>query len=230
MNGATNIIVLIGVFSLLAFLIFIVLLFTRLWYYRSDRRGAEMKSKIHQILDQYLNEEVSLEDTLSAMSGFSKRNAHHDLWIDAFIVITDQFSGVYMDKVFQLYQDSGLYKRSLRKLKSSGKDTRVRAMHELSMLEYKPAYDLIIVYMNSRSSEIRRNARVALVKLKKKQGLLELRNVRGNISDWTAINIMSTLKRHPMKLNEEELNLLKNAENQYVRRLTYELENTVYVS
>lgn len=68
-----------------------------------------------------------------------------------------------------------------------------------------------------------------MVKVKKKEALLTLKDLEGSMWQWTFINIIATLKRNPIKLTEEELNVLRNAKNTYVQALAAELENTVYV-
>lgn len=68
-----------------------------------------------------------------------------------------------------------------------------------------------------------------MVKVKKKEALLTLKDLERSMSQWTFINIIATLKRNPIKLTEEELNVLRNAMNTYVQALAAELENTVYV-
>lgn len=214
----------------LAGFIFCFTLFGKLFYLRKHRRIEEVGSIFHDHLTSYLLcDEAEAQRAFAEIQQLARGKKNKRILIDQLIELSHNFSGRYNDEVFRLYEKMGLQRISLAKLKSQRWDLKVRAMYELSSLEYDAAFDEISKYINHKNGEVRRNARVSLIKVRKKEALMMLKDLEGNVSKWTIINILATLKRNPTKLTEEEIHVLKNAKNFHIRELAKELETIAYV-
>ena len=210
--------------------VFIFTYFIKAFLGYRDRHVARLTEVLEDLLTTYLLEDG--KDALAALEQIenttrSKRNKN--ILINLLIQLNHNFSGTYSDKVFKLYHRRKLYRLSLAKLKKRRKYVKIRGMYELSTLEYDQAFDQIASYLSHSDSEVRRNVKISLIKLRKKEALMKLKDDEGALSLWTFINILATLKRNPIKLKSEELAALKTANNKYIRELSQELESTVYV-
>lgn len=210
-----------------------VLLFTIIFKVivsRWDNYIEKLTSKIENTLVDFLvNENDQSQKALTNIKKFSTFQRSQSILIDLLLKLNHNFSGVYDDKIYDLYETLELHKVALAKLRSRKWDEKVRGIYELSTLEYEEAFDEITKYINHKRPSVKRSARVAIVKIKKKEGLFILNNLEGKMSYWTYINVVATLKRHPVKLTDEEIDIIKSSKNKYMHILVKELENSVYV-
>lgn len=214
----------------LALLFLMLLIFFRFYNTLREKHIQRITKVFNKYLVSYLlDDPASLDKSIQRIKKFSKRKTHKNILINQLLLLNHNFSGVTAQRVSNLYVDLDLYKASYHKLKSWKWHQKVRGMYELSTLEYEPAFEDIAQLIYHSKGEVRRNARVSLVKIRKKEALMTLKDINGSVSTWTFINILSILKRNPVKLTDEELTLLKSAKNEYIRSLTTKLEQTVYV-
>lgn len=211
-------------------LILLLTIYYKIRFYNRDKRQQRITKVFNKFLVNYMigNEQESAL-AASKIKQFAYSRETKNILIKQLIVLHHNFSGQYTQKIYNLYRDLQLCQVSLKKLNRWGWEHKVRGMYELSMLEFAPAFDKIAKLIYHRNGEVRRNARVAIVKLKKKEGLLLLKDLKGSLSPWTFINITAILKRTPVKLEKAEIDQLKLAKNDFVKQLAIPLEKTVYV-
>ncbi len=225
-----GLVILVIVSLSLAVFIFLLTLFGKFYFLSKHRRIEDTTAMLQDHLTSYLmEEETAALVAFREIQQLTSRKKNKRILIDLLIELNHNFSGKYGDEALRLYEKLELHRISLAKLKSPRWDAKVRGMYELSSLEYDAAFDEISKYINHKRGEVRRNARVSLIKVRKKEALMMLKDLNGSLSKWTFINILATLKRNPTKLSEEEIKALKTAKNYHVRELAKELENIVYV-
>lgn len=195
-----------------------------------DKSKVKLTERLEDLLTDFLSTDENLSKSIALeIKGLTRSKRKKNILIDLLLKLCHNFSGYHGDRTYDLYENLGLHRFSLQKLKSRKWHQKVRGMYELSTLEYEESFDEIAKFINHPVGAVRRNARIALIKVRKKKALMALKDLKGSMSTWTYINIIATLKRNPVKLSEEEMHALKNAENKYIRLLSKELESTVYV-
>ena len=224
-------IILIAVFATSAFIISVIAISFTAHYKLKDRMIKRLSHIFERYLVTYLlgspEKAQKAASKIKELAFKSRRN--QNLLIELLLNLTHNFSGLYADKVYDLYEELELYKVSFSKLRNINWHYKVRGIYELSTLEYEEAFDDISKLITHSNMDVRRNTKIALVKVQKKEALITLKDLDGSMSTWTFINIISTLKRNPVKLTENELMALKTAKNQYIQSFANELETTVYV-
>lgn len=230
MNSDHILLLLVISSTLMAFLVFLVVLGVKFYYVEKEKHIKKLTKVLEScFVDYLLGKEDEEQRAFGRIKKLALSKTNRNIMIELLLNLNHNFSGFYADKAYDLYEELELHKMSLKKLKDRRWHAKIRGMYELSSLEYEEAFDEIAKYINHKHDDVKRNARVSLVKVKKKEALLTLKDLEGSMSQWTFINIIATLKRTPIKLSEEELNVLRNAKNTYVQALAAELENTVYV-
>lgn len=216
-------------FLVAASIILILILFSRIILNLRDRKRQKYLDFIQTFLTEYLlSTEVKTERSVQKIKRLTRTRYTKSLLIDQLIDLNDHFSGIYNEKVYDLYDLLELSKHSLRLFNSNLWHIKIRGIYELSTLNHEESYEKILQYINHRDEDIRRNARVAIVKLRKKEALMQLKDMEGKMSQWTIINILNILKRSPIKLTTEELEALKKARNISFKELVPEIEKTSY--
>ena len=205
-----SILLIVIVCTSMVFVLSLLLLFIKEYHINQKRKNAKITNSLHACLVNYL-------------LGDNETSAN------ALETIKTNFSGIYADKVFSIYKELELYTISYEKLRRSSWHSKIQGMYELSTLEYDDAYDEISTLLNHKNDNVKRNARVSVVQLRKNKAFLTLKDIEGNMSRWTFINILAILKRTPMKLTKGELAQLQADQNPYMRELASELVKVNYV-
>ncbi len=203
---------------------------SRIYNRINDKKKKRLTAIYHKYLVNYLTEtgekSQKASQKIQQLTRSNKKNKM--ILLKSLLDLNYNFSGGYSTKTNELYHTLQLYSFSREKLKSPFWSKKVKGVYELSSMEDTDSYDMILPLSNHRNPNVRRAARVALVTLNKKQGLLDLKDTYGEISKWTQICIISILKREPTKLSETEINLLKMGDNKYINELGTELDKLNY--
>ncbi|MCB0686250.1 MAG: hypothetical protein KDC53_06990 [Saprospiraceae bacterium] len=225
----TWIIGLIIVCSTLSVLMLIVVFLLKFINTYQSNHALRIKHLLHQLLVDYLlGDSLERKQIIEKIQRLNKSRFNKKILIDELLILTNNFSGIYAARVFQLYKDLQLNELSLNKLRNPIWHQKLRGMYELSTLEYSEAFDEISDLIYHPHGEVRRNARVSLIKLKKKDALMTLKDLEGSMSQWTYVSIIAILKQNPIKLTGDEIRRLKSAQNPYVKTLAYDLEQFAY--
>ncbi|SFT39496.1 hypothetical protein SAMN05216474_0316 [Lishizhenia tianjinensis] len=213
-----------------ALVVFLLIVSIKFYFIERDKHIKQLTNVLEDCLVDFLLHENEIADRAFArIQKLMKSKTNQNITIELLLNLNHNFSGVYAEKAYDLYEALALQEVSMAKLKSRKWHQKIRGMYELSTLEYEEAFDAIAAYINHPNDDVKRNARVSLVKIKRKEALIALKDLEGSMSLWTFINIIATLKRNPVKLSELELSSLKEAKNTYIKELANELETTVYV-
>lgn len=150
--------------------------------YRAYRREKKLAS-LHPVIDNLLMEHILLNDELASnvpadqvilpvevfrLPVFEKRWAREAL-IARLIEYRNNVRGSMGEQLRNLYIQLELDKDSLRKMKSSKWDKKVKALAELSNMNMSIADVTILPLTNSRNRELRAAARHAYIKLSKNE-------------------------------------------------------------
>lgn len=223
-------IIIVLILLLATVLMFLIIVISKVHYALKDQRKQQIARELNSLITSYLDKsEVDKDHLIKSFQLLVQSNRSKAILIDQLMVLNNNFSGEYANLVKEIYHRLKLFEFSIVKMNSNLWYRKIKGMNELSAFEYEPAFDGISTLIYHPIGEVRRNARVSLVRLKKKEALFTLKDLRGSMTQWTTLNIISVLKREPIKLTKEEMNLLYAAKNDYIRLLATEIDKSAHV-
>ncbi|MEQ9306644.1 MAG: hypothetical protein RJQ14_22210 [Marinoscillum sp.] len=209
-----------------ALLFLLIILYTRFTYVM-DRKWKESIRELYQtLLAQYVNSKdpKKAKKIRERIIKISNSKEKKEILLDEVTDLYNSFNGICSKMAQELYQDMELYKLSIKKLKHHRWHMKMEGIVELSLMNYKEAYSLIVPLLYHKNVDVRRKAKIAIIELKKAKGLEDLVNLPTEMSNWTFLSILSILHRHPSKLTNNELNNLKNSDSESMKSLARHLE------
>lgn len=213
----------------LTFLVFIF--YVRFDYVQERRWRKSIRSLCQQLLARYVN--LHKEEEVARVRQRIKKVANspekRQILLEEIIDLYNNFNGIASDRVKTLYKEMRLYEISVRKVKSLIWHENIEGIVELSLMNYSKGAKYIRPLLHHPNIEVRRKAKIAIVELNKIEGLKELVDLPGEMSEWTYLSILSILKRTHNKISPEDLRQLKDAESANIRSLADHLEKHTLV-
>ena len=216
----------IYILLLFASIFLAIILYTRFNHLINRRWKNNQRNLVQTLLAKYVNAPSASEamKIKKRLIKISKSRQQKQILLDEVSDIYDNFNGRCSDMVKDLYDEMALFKISIKKLKNTRWHNKIEGIVELSTMNHRKAYDLIVPLLQHKNKDVRRTAKIALVELKKAKGLDDLAKLPTEMSDWTSLSIISILHRSPVKLTNTELERLKRADSQSMRSLATHLE------
>ena len=129
------------------------------------------------------------------LKGAINKSPHLRQWVlEEIIQQNSNFSGESAKILIYVYSKLGLKKLSLKKLKSRKWHTRARGIIELEQMQQKDCYSLFYDFLDSKSSELRRAARLGLTSLAPNP-IDFLYRVDEELSEWEQLNVAQRLSQ-----------------------------------
>ena len=206
-----------------------LLLILKKHFINQDRENKKIKNSINEILVSYLHNNETNSFDLETIKTLFKRKKEKEILIQQLLVMNHNFSGIYSDKVFQLYKELELYTISYKKIRRYSWYIKIQGMYELSTLQYDNSYVEICMLINHKNDRVKQNVLISMIKLRKIEALLTLKDMELPMSEWTFIIILGILKREPIKITREEFDQLNSCQSQFIRKLSNKLMKVKYV-
>ncbi|MEJ2585750.1 MAG: HEAT repeat domain-containing protein, partial [Robiginitalea sp.] len=108
--------------------------------------------------------------------------------------LRQDITGEARTRLLSLYQDLGLHRDALRKLKSVRWEKVSQGILELTEMRVDQAYHILKKHINDKRSVIRKQAQLAIVSLREEGIRYVLDTARHGISEWQQLKLMELLK------------------------------------
>lgn len=211
--------VILGILAFAALFLLIILLL-RANYVLKVRSKEQARKAVQEWMPKYLfGTEDEKEEAAQALFELMQSEMAANILLDEVTMIYTEFSGEVADKVKALFMDLKLYTIGLKNLESAVWYKKKHGLLQLSLMQYQEAYSHIAKLRAHRDKDIRRKARVASIRLRKKEALMEIKDERGVVSRWALVSIASILDRQSEQLTTEDVDALRAAKNKYIRTL-----------
>lgn len=202
--------ILIAVFAV-AFAVFFIL--TYINRYNRIKKAAQKviyQKKISEILFALLFDENQTVESATVVfkNQKDKRNLFKKIAIKSINTLHRNYTGDLKLKLEEFYVKSDLVQYSLKKINSSNWSNTVEAIRDLSNLNYQPAYEVIASKLNHSKQIVQKEAFVGVILLKGLDELLNLKDTKIYLDDWTQSNILYVAKRDRMTSPENLESLL----------------------
>ncbi len=216
----------INILLLFAMVFLTIILYARFNHIIDRKWKNNQRNLVQTLLAKYVNAPTASESEKikKRLVKISKSKPQKQILLDEVANFYDNFSGKSSDMIKDLYDEMALYKISIKKLKNFRWHNKIEGIVELSTMNHKKAYDLIVPLLRHKNNDVRRTAKIAIVELKKANGLDDLAKLTTEMSDWTSLSIISILHRSPTKLTKAELARLRLSDSQSMRSLAAHLE------
>ncbi len=171
---------------------------------------------IEQVLYNYIFSEDALDETLQALSkeSFSSQSFFKKILLKTLIVLHQNYSKQYKEKLELLYIKLGLHKYSLKKIKSFNWDNKIEAIKNLSSLNYQPAFESIQKLIDHKNVYVQSHAVLGCFILRGFEGLFEKKdNPNLFLNDWIQCHIIYYLKKNVIPF-PENLDLFLESKNE----------------
>ncbi len=185
------------------------------------------RQKINEQLNHWISEALIEEtafviDIPAWLEHYFRRSVHRHYVVDSLINIKKNISGAASENITSIYEQLGLKRDSLSKLKSMQSHNRARGIYELYMMGQKDALPLIAKYTDSNNDTVRMEAQIASVGFEGFRGLTFLSSLTHSLNDWQQLKLLEQLE----KLDVEEMPELKSwlvSSNNYVKLFALKL-------
>ncbi|WGK66251.1 hypothetical protein [Croceiramulus getboli] len=175
------------------------------------RLARELVSSIHGKPKKYLN-----QPRINRWIAL-----HLYYYLDQLMLVRDY---VVMDgAVASTFCDETVVKRLQQDLAHKNWYRRGRALTYCYELDIALDQDRLETWSNSKKLIVRREAQICIVKQLGWAGLASLQHVHYPISLWQQIRIIEKLKAYHPQFEEDKLEKLLNAENPYLKELSYRI-------
>lgn len=192
------------VFGSFGFLVIIMTIIQRGIYLREKKWRLQTRISITKPLASFLNG-IEEDKALNAISELVITPKQRQILLIKLILARQSFSGKYSEKALWLYYHFKLDVDSLKKINSKIWHRIIEGIVELSIMDkYQIKYRFIALAKHSNVN-VRRNAKIALIRLEKANGLKDLFEINDTLSNWSYISILSILRREPFKINVNQL-------------------------
>ncbi|WP_345077137.1 hypothetical protein [Nemorincola caseinilytica] len=183
--------------------IFVIMIYIRL-YVKKRRFFAKqaMTSELNHWISEALLEETPVEIEVSpTLRHYLRKPIHRQYIADSLINVRKNISGAATGNIVRIYEQLGLKKDSLEKLRSMRWYRRSRGIYELYMMGQREAMDEIARYTNSRNEVVRNEAQTATVGFNGFAGLSFLTTLTHPLNAWQQLKLLEQLN----KLDIEEM-------------------------
>ncbi|HEU4496211.1 MAG TPA: hypothetical protein VFR70_04095 [Flavobacterium sp.] len=114
--------------------------------------------------------------------------------ISSILNLHQNYEGAYAEKLEKFYAESGLIKKSFKKLRSKKWEVVCSGVKELAEMNVTEAFEKIIKISKTRNKTLKVIALNAGIKLNGAKGLLHLVAHQYPLDEWTQVNIIASIK------------------------------------
>lgn len=163
----------------------------------------ELSEELERSVNTYLissteNEGVRKESVdryhIEFLNDRLKGNLRKGLFMRYLLSLRKNLSGEFDEALLQLYLRLGLFKLSLRKLKSWSWPIRLRGVAEIGEFRHKQAKPLIEKALKSRNRVVRQEAQMSYIRLSSEKPLSFLQNGKDDLTHWQQLRIYHVLR------------------------------------
>ncbi|WP_143032727.1 hypothetical protein [Polaribacter dokdonensis] len=188
-------------------IVVIVVLVIYLKVLRNDIRNIEAKkiqytAKIEQLLVKYLyleeHQENYCKDQKDIIDTFKigvKNSRKRRIINYTFLKLSQQISGNMINIMRELYDEIGLFKFAVNKLKSRNWNIIALGIRDLRQFEVKKVSNLVEKFVNHNKEEVRREAHLYFLELFEFEGLNFLDNLKLPLSEWDQIELLLEIEK-----------------------------------
>lgn len=196
MNLKDILILVILLFVISSLFLFLATLFKRLKKIREQKIKKKYQKEIDQILFGVMFKEESEPEIRQGFLLSDKPNLYKKVMIKSLIGLHHNFSGGSSTKLEQFFVHSGLVNYSLRRLKSRNWVNVVEGIRDLSALNYKEAYPMILNIKFEANDMVQQEKLIARIRLNGLQEIWEFKDSKMIFNDWTQSNILFAIKKY----------------------------------
>ncbi|WP_339666416.1 hypothetical protein, partial [Maribacter arcticus] len=138
----------------------------------------------------YLNLKIQIRELI-------KDNFDRSVLTEVLLDLRKDLSGQSQTVLIELYKDLGLHNDAFEKLASRKWQIISSGILELTSMEVKESYGLIIKFINHRQGTVRKQAEIAVVNLKEEGIGYFLDNTKYKISEWQQLKFLDVLRHKP---------------------------------
>lgn len=194
---------------------------------RHKKRLYFGRQKITEQLNNWISEALIEEDgiviaTPSWLQHYFKESEHRQYVVDSLININKNISGAAAENITAIYEQLGLKKHALHKLKSLRSHTKARGIYELYMMGRKEAIEEISKYTDSNNDIVRIEAQIAMVGFMGFEGLSFLGSLTHPLNEWHQLQLLEQLEKLDVRELKELPYWLVSA-NSYVQLFALKL-------
>lgn len=156
----------------------------------------------------YLNLKVQIREQI-------KNSFDRSVFTEVLLDLRKDLSGQSQEVLTDLYRDLGLHNDAFEKLGSRRWQIISKGILELTIMDVKESYGLIVKFINHRNGTIRKQAEIAIVNLKEEGIAYFLDNTRYKISEWQQLKLLDVL-RHKENFEPPKFSLWLTSNNTHV--------------
>ena len=138
----------------------------------------------------YLNLKIQIRELI-------KEDFDRNVLTEVLLDLRKDLSGQSQTVLIDLYKDLGLHNDAYEKLSSRRWQIVSSGILELTSMDVKESYGLIIKFINHRQGTIRKQAEIAVVNLKEEGIGYFLDNTKYKISEWQQLKLLDVLRHKP---------------------------------
>lgn len=192
-----------GVFALIGVIFFAFIFYTRDRQKAFARKVADRRALLAPMISSFLfyDEQQGKEELGEYISmklrvrEMLKEKVNRQVFSEILLDLQKDLSGDIHERLLRLYQDFGLHKDAIRRLKSRRWNIISRSILELTEMQVRSAYTSIRPLVNHRKSVVRRKAQIAAVSLDKDGISYFLDSSRYEIAEWQQIVLLDLLRQ-----------------------------------
>lgn len=124
------------------------------------------------------------------------------------------YSGDSLEKLREFYVRSGLVNVSAGKLKASKWRIQIDGIRELSLFNIEDKFSAVEAFLRSKNEFLRYEALIAMIRMKKGEGLDFIADYQYHLNSWTQLNIIFELKKN--NIADLKLDKLLKSKNESV--------------
>ncbi len=208
-----NLLITLILLFVIAFSVFFILTYVNR-YKRIKKvklKAIYQKSVDEMLFELLFDENVTIEIASNSFKQqYEKNQLFKKITIKSINALHRNYTGELKEKIEEFYVKSGLVNYSLKKINSPNWARTVEAIRDLSNLNYQPAYDNIYSKLKHSKKNVQKEAFIGIILLKGLEELLQLKETKLYLDDWTQSNILYVVKRDRMHAPENIAFLLKS--------------------
>ena len=192
-------------FMVLAVLYFVGIFFIRNRINAINGRTRDKKVEFSPMINEFLfyEDSNSKEEKMNYLNlkiqirELIKEDFDRNVLTEVLLDLRKDLSGQSQTVLIDLYKDLGLHNDAYEKLSSRRWQIVSSGILELTSMDVKESYGLIIKFINHRQGTIRKQAEIAVVNLKEEGIGYFLDNTKYKISEWQQLKLLDVLRHKP---------------------------------
>lgn len=194
---------------------------------RHKKRLYFGRKKITEQLNTWISEALIEEDAIVITTPdwlqlYFRESSYRQYVVDSLININKNISGAAAENITAIYEQLGLKKHAIQKLKSIRSHVKARGIYELYMMGRKEAMLEIAKYTDSDNDIVRIEAQIAMVGFMGYEGLSFLGSLTHPLNEWHQLQLLEQLEKLDVK-ELKELPLWLLSDNSYVQLFALKL-------